>query len=382
VLLPASSGPKGSNASLSRDLQRLLEKASQSRSVTLETFPNKTEIVLPVGSAETRLYFYVATIPVPPPPFLRPLINIVVPLTGVFGFLCYFLAAYFVRPITQLSRVADQFGAGEFKARVPASLSKRKDELGELGRTFDRMAIQIESLVDGYKKFLAHASHELGSPLTRLNLTLALAKRKAQPNLEQDLGRIGTEANKLNHIVQELLLLARLESGNELNRRTSSFKIADIVEGVCADARVEAEQLSKTIGFSRSETFDLCGYPELLRRAIDNVVRNAIRFARLQGRVEVSYFSQPDTELGIVQIRDDGPGVAPGHFDAIFEPFFRGPLQENEVDPAGSGLGLAIARQAVLANGGTIQAIASEVNWGLTIEIRLPLGAETATPSC
>jgi two-component system sensor histidine kinase CpxA len=331
-----------------------------------------------VGSVDSSLYLYVATIPVPLPPFPRPLINIVVPLTGVFGFLCYFLASYFVRPITQLSRVADQFGAGEFKARAPASLSKRKDELGELGRTFDRMAIQIESLVAGYKKFLAHASHELGSPLTRLNLTLALAKRKAQPNLEQDLGRIGIEANKLNHIVQELLLLARLESGNELNRRTSVFTIAAIVDGVCADARVEAEQLGKTIGFLRSETFDLCGYPELLRRAVDNVVRNAVRFARPQGSIDVSYFSQPDSGVGIVQVRDDGPGVPPGHFDAIFEPFFRGPQQESDAEPAGSGLGLAIARQAVLANGGTIQAIPSEINWGLTIEIRLPLGAETA----
>jgi two-component system sensor histidine kinase CpxA len=113
-----------------------------------------------------------------------------------------------VRPITRLNAVAEQFGAGDLKARTSRSLSRRKDELGDLGRTFNQMAERIESLIVRYKNFLAHASHELGSPLTRLNIALALARRKAGHQLEPEHDRIGQEADRLNSLVQELFVVA------------------------------------------------------------------------------------------------------------------------------------------------------------------------------
>ena len=289
-------------------------------------------------------------------------------LAGLFSAL---LTAYLVRPITRLSYAAEQFGKGDLKARVHPSMSKRKDELGELGRTFDKMAANTESLVDRYRDFLAHASHELGSPLTRLNIALAIAKRNAGSQLEQELTRIGCEADRLSDLVRELLLLARLESGNELSRDRTDFDVAALVDEACVDASLEAQQLSKSVIVTRQEQFHLRGYRDLLRRAIDNILRNGLRFAPTNGCVQISCFRGDGSSSGIILIQDDGPGILAGQEEAIFEPFVTLPSRNSEAKAAGSGLGLAIARQAVLANDGRISA-KNGTRGGLTVTIELP----------
>jgi two-component system sensor histidine kinase CpxA len=232
------------------------------------------------------------------------------------------------------------------------------------------MAVRIESLVLRYRSFLAHASHELGSPLTRLNLALALARRKGGQQLEPELDRIAQEANRLNILVQELLLLARLESGNELSRNPVSFDVGALVEDACDDANFEAEQLQKTVAIVKQDTFPIRGHPDLLRRAVDNLLRNALRFARKDGRVEVSYFRNNGPSTGVIVVQDDGPGVPAGQEESIFEPFVTLPGKQDEV-AAGSGLGLAIARTAVSANGGKIYA-QSASGTGLAVTIEIP----------
>ncbi|WP_158792112.1 HAMP domain-containing sensor histidine kinase [Granulicella sp. L60] len=291
------------------------------------------------------------------------------------GLFSYVLTSYVVGPVTSLSRVAAQFGAGDLKARAASPLLRRKDEFGELGKVFNHMASKIEVLISRYKSFLAHASHELGSPLTRLNIALALAKRKAGPQLQPELDRIGQEADRINNLVHELLLLARLESDNELSRTPVSFDVGALVEEIRAEAMLEAKQIMKTVHLDRQESFGVRGYPELLRRAIENVLRNALRFAREQGTVQISYFQKSNLAVGVILIEDDGPGVPLGKEQAIFEPFLTLP-SENSENGSGSGLGLAIAKQAVLVNGGTIFAY-SLTDRGLAVSIELPIEVMT-----
>ena len=201
-------------------------------------------------------------------------------LVLISGICCYFLTLYLVRPIIGLGHMAERLGGGELETRIEDPLINRKDELGEFSRKFNQMASEIESLVARYKHFLAHASHELGSPLTRVNIALGLARKKADPALQPELNRIGHETKRLNTLVQELLFLARLESGNELSRQTSLFDVALVIEEACADASFEASQVGKSVVLQWKEAFQTTGHRELLRRALDNILRNGLQFAR------------------------------------------------------------------------------------------------------
>jgi two-component system, OmpR family, sensor histidine kinase CpxA len=309
--------------------------------------------------------------PLPPYTLVLYLIARIALLAAVSGLCCYLLTLYLVKPVTRLGRMAEQLGEGNLGTRIDGSLAARTDELGDLGRKFNQMAGEIESLVKRYKDFLAHASHELGSPLTRVNIALALARQKVDPTLHPELDRIGQETNRLNTLVQELLLLARLESGNELSRQTTSFDVAEVVEEACADANFEATQIGKSIILKNRETFRVTGHRELLRRSLDNVLRNGLRFAQAAGSVQVDMRSHPANKEGVISICDDGPGIGAKQEEVIFEPFVT--LQDRVADQSnGSGLGLAIARQAVRANGGRIFASNTDAG-GLTITIKLPL---------
>lgn len=348
---------------------RMVEEAKGGAKMIIRALPLMTYVALPAGQGSHSSYIYLATVPLLGRALLFSFATRFGPLVLIAGLFSGLLSAYLVRPITRLSHAAEQFGKGDLKARVHPSLSKRKDELGKLGRTFDQMAANTESLVDHYRNFLAHVSHELGSPLTRLNIALAIAKRNAGSQLERELSRIGCEADRLSDLVRELLLLARLESGNELSRDRADFDVAALVDEACADASLEAQQLSKSVIIVRRERFHLHGHRDLLRRAIDNVLRNGLRFAPTDGCVQVSYFCKDGPPTGIILIRDDGPGIPVGQEEAIFEPFVTLPDGDSETKAGGSGLGLAIARQAVLANDGRISA---KSDCGLTVTIELP----------
>ena len=213
-----------SGAKLSREDARLATEVADGGNLTIRTSPRETTVAMRLGSGPLGPFIYLATIRVRGHSFAAVILSNVMRLVLVGGAFCYLLTIFFIRPITTLNRVAEQFGAGDLKARVPDGTSLRTDEFGELGRAFNEMATRIESLVARYKVFLAQASHELGSPLTRLNIALALARRSAGPEIHPALSRIGREADNLNSLVQELLLLARLESGNELARKPLSSR--------------------------------------------------------------------------------------------------------------------------------------------------------------
>jgi two-component system sensor histidine kinase CpxA len=355
---------------LSRDERMVARRAQSGSNAVIMPHPKATVLALRSDPDSAASDIFLVTVPGQPHNFTMWRTMMFVRLTLTSGLFALLVTAYFVRPIARLNRVAEQFGAGDLRARADPSLAKRKDEVGDLGRTFNLMAERIESLVLRYKSFLAHASHELGSPLTRLNLVLALARRKGGQQLEPELDRIAQEANRLNILVQELLLLARLESGNELSRNPVSFDVGTLVQDACGDANFEAEQLQKTVAIVRQDTFPVCGHPDLLRRAVDNLLRNALRFATNHGRVEVSYFRNNGSNTGLIVVQDDGPGIPEGKEEAIFEPFVTLPRKQDEA-AAGSGLGLAIARTAISANGGKIYA-QSASGTGLAVTIEIP----------
>jgi two-component system sensor histidine kinase CpxA len=355
---------------LSREDRMVARRAQSGSNAVVMPHPKATILALRSDQNSAASDIFLVAVPGPPHNFTMWRTMMFVRLTLTSGLFALLVTAYFARPIARLNSAAEQFGAGDLKARADPSLAKRKDELGDLGRTFNLMAERIESLVLRYKRFLAHASHELGSPLTRLNLALALARRKGGQQLEPELDRIAQEANRLNILVQELLLLARLESGNELSRNPVSFDVGTLVEDACDDANFEAEQLQKTVAIVRQDAFPVRGHPDLLRRAVDNLLRNALRFARKDGRVEVSYFRNNGSSTGLIVVQDDGPGVPAGQEESIFEPFVTLPGKQNET-AAGSGLGLAIARTAVSANGGKIY-VQSAPGTGLAVTIEIP----------
>jgi two-component system sensor histidine kinase CpxA len=277
---------------------------------------------------------------------------------------CLVLTRYFVDPIRRLQRSTESFGQGDLGSRPDTSLLYRKDELGDLSRTIGQMSTRIATLLSSQKNFLIQVSHELGSPLSRLNVALALARRKADPALIPELNRIQGDTSEISSMVQQLLRLARLESGLE-QEEEEIYSLHELLQQVCFDNQFTAEQASKQVHLLSSPEINMRGYRELLKRALDNILRNAIRFTPEGGRVEVDVLSRPH-DVVLIQVRDSGVGVQEDKLDAIFEPFVRA-----SADRSGAGLGLAIARQAVHANKGTIRA-RNRMEGGLLIEISLP----------
>jgi two-component system, OmpR family, sensor histidine kinase CpxA len=286
---------------------------------------------------------------------------------------CLLLTRYFIDPIRKLQRSTESFGRGNLGSRPDASLLGRKDELGDLSRTVSQMSSRIGTLLSSQKNFLIQVSHELGSPLSRMNVALALVRRKANPALLPELNRIQGDSSELNSMIQQLLRLARLESGLE-EEEEEAYSLNELLRQVCLDNQFTAEQSSKQVDLLSSPQINLRGYRELLKRALDNILRNAIRFTPEGGRVEVDVLSRPNG-LVVIQVKDSGIGVQDDKLEAIFEPFVRA-----SSDRSGAGLGLAIARQAVHANRGTIRAL-NRVEGGLLIEVSLPYVPSSLTES-
>jgi two-component system sensor histidine kinase CpxA len=286
---------------------------------------------------------------------------------------CLLLTRYFIDPIRKLQRSTESFGRGNLGSRPDTSLLERKDELGDLSRTISQMSSRIGTLLSSQKNFLIQVSHELGSPLSRMNVALALARRKAHPALLPELNRIQGDSSELNSMVQQLLRLARLESGLE-EEEEEVYSLHELLQQVCLDNQFTAEQTSKQVHLLSSPQINMRGYRELLKRALDNILRNAIRFTPEGGRVEVDVLCRPN-DLVVIHVKDGGIGVQDDKLDAIFEPFIRA-----SSDRSGAGLGLAIARQAIHANRGTIRAL-NRVEGGLLIEISLPYASSALTES-
>lgn len=337
---------------------------------------------------------YVAAVPLtfpgqPPMPYqdwFRPrsdtfLRFLVVALT--IGAVCFTLARYLTGPAVKLRNATHQFAAGDLKTRVGPLMGRRRDELADLGRDFDVMAERIESLLMSERRLLGDISHELRSPLARLQLALDLAEQTADPETKQYLARIESEAEELNGMIGQLLTLTRLENAVTAEKGSKDAAFIDLeqlVKHVCENADFEARAKGLRVELLHSESCQITGNGELLHSAIENVVRNALLHAPQSPKVEVTLNTAPHETVtpedtakveAVIRVRDYGSGVPEESLQDLFRPFYR-VAEARDRQTGGTGLGLSITERAVQFHGGTVTASNAE-GGGLAVEIRLPL---------
>ncbi|MDS4026844.1 MAG: ATP-binding protein [Candidatus Contendobacter sp.] len=301
----------------------------------------------------------------PPPP--SPLLPISIGILASLGFSAL-LAWYLAKPIRHLRGAFDAVAAGKLDTRIGPRMGRRRDEIADLGRDFDRMAGQLQILVGSQRRLLHDVSHELRSPLARLQAAIGLARQQPGKS-EASLDRIERESGRLDELVGKLLTLARLEAGMS-GAVDEEVDLVELVAGIADDARFEAKATGRQVEFIGAGEAIVKVRAELLHRAFENVIRNAVKYTREGTAVEVRVERRIAPDRLIVTVDDRGPGVPESDLQAVFEPFFRGGAG---VKTAGFGLGLAIARRAIEAHGGSIRAI-NRPDGGLQVEIVLPMG--------
>ncbi|KAB2930436.1 MAG: HAMP domain-containing protein [Candidatus Contendobacter sp.] len=300
-----------------------------------------------------------------PPP--SPLLPISIGILASLGFSAL-LAWYLAKPIRHLRGAFDAVAAGKLDTRIGPRMGRRRDEIADLGRDFDRMAHQLQILLGSQRRLLHDVSHELRSPLARLQAAIGLARQQPE-KLEASLDRIERESGRLDELVGELLTLSRLEAGMS-GAADEQVDLVELVASIADDARFEAEAHGRRVLFSGAGEAIARVRAELLHRAFENVIRNAVKYTREDTAVEVRVERRAAPDRLLVTVADRGPGVPESDLEAVFEPFFR---SGSGAKTAGFGLGLAIARRAIEAHGGSIRAL-NRPGGGLQVEIVLPVG--------
>jgi two-component system OmpR family sensor kinase len=296
-------------------------------------------------------------------PFLGVITAIVASL--IFAWL---LARYFSKPIRSLRTAFGAIAGGNLNTRLDPEMGRRSDELADLGRDFDTMAERLTNLVDGQRRMLHEVSHELRSPLSRLQVAIGLARQ--QPDkIDSSLTRIERESARMEKLVSELLTISRLDASGHLLGR-DDIDLGGLVAKIIDDARFEAEASGNTLEFVGDCSVCVQGDMALLHSAIENVVRNAVKHTTPGTEVIVEALLNSVRNEIKLTVLDRGPGVPEKELQVIFEPFFRGASTVRNSD--GHGLGLAIATRVVSSHGGRIVATNRD-GGGLRVEIFLPV---------
>jgi two-component system sensor histidine kinase CpxA len=289
----------------------------------------------------------------------------------VSGFVCYLLTRYITAPILRLRAASQQLASGDLSTRASSNIASRQDEIGDLLRDFDAMASRIEALVSEQRQLISDVSHELRSPLARLNVALDLGRQRkgndpAFDQMEQDLAL-------LNEMIGRLLTIAKLDvSARQVPM--VQVDLTELVSQIVRDANFEARVLDRGVQLTAEGPYFVRGNAELLHGAIENVVRNAIHYTEPGTSVEVSIqiVRQPKKSILRIAIRDYGPGLPESELVNIFRPFYR-VADARDRQSGGTGLGLAIADRVIRTHGGTISA-QNATPPGLLVEILLPEG--------
>jgi two-component system, OmpR family, sensor histidine kinase CpxA len=293
---------------------------------------------------------------------------------AISAILCLWFARSLVNPIEQLQEASKQMATGNLTIRV-GSASKRHDEIGRLGRDFNHMSEQVERLMGSQKRLLADISHELRSPLARLQLSIGILQQQSEDLsnkpiessfLHSSLARIEKEAGQIEKMISQVLTLSRLDNPQSMMQK-DILDIQSLLDPIISDARFEAQEQNKEVSFSATKNYTVEGDSQMLSSAIENVLRNAIYYATKQVKLELS---QQERYLKIV-IFDDGKGIEQEQLSRVFEPFYRESLARDRAS-GGVGLGLAIAQQAITQHSGSIQA-QNIPSSGLQVTILLPL---------
>jgi two-component system sensor histidine kinase CpxA len=285
----------------------------------------------------------------------------------VSAIVCFLLARHLASPLKRVREASGRLASGDLTARAGTMVQPRRDEIGDVVRDFDAMAERLGLLVSAQKQLLSDISHELRSPLARLQVAVELARRKAGPDAERHLNRIEAEGTRMNEMIGQILTLARADSDRPAVSET--IDLSDLVREVATDTDYEARRHGRTVQVRESEEAVVRGDSALLASAIENVVRNACRYTPSGTSVDITLTVTPTHAR--VMVRDRGPGVPPEEIDRIFLPFHRVGSSRDR-DSGGTGLGLSIAARAAKVHGGSIQAVNAD-GGGLQVTLSLPL---------
>jgi len=377
--------PDGAPGLAQKALETQLPKFASNESAPL--------LARPVLTARGGKYVLVAEMPPrlsPPRWYDHGLHLLIIILIGAT--FCYWLAKYLTSPVAKLRAATQELAGGNLAVRVTPALGKRRDELASLGADFDLMAEQIESLLKSQRRLLGDISHELRSPLARLNVALELAWQRAGPEATSALERIQREAENLNEMIGQVLALTRVETGaGEFSK--NEFDLARLVQEIADDADFEARSSNRSVRITSYESCTISGTEELLRPAIENAVRNAVQYTATGTEIEIQLRvdlgpacgnqateqqenlrdANPDksNRCAVITVRDHGAGVPDAALAEIFRPFYRVDYA-RDCEAGGVGLGLAITERAIRLHGGTVTA-ANAADGGLVVTIILPI---------
>jgi two-component system sensor histidine kinase CpxA len=285
------------------------------------------------------------------------------------------LVLFFTSPIARLRKAAGELAKGNLKARVAEPAGKSNfssgDEFHALFRDFNHMAERLQSLVGAQQLLLRDVSHELRSPLARLSVALELAREEAGPAMTTNLDRIERETGRLNQLIGQLLTLSSMEALEKIED-FRPVSLNRLVESMIPDAEFEARQRDCSIAFQADREYSVLGNHDLIYRALENVVRNAIRYTEKGSEVQINLTASGGHEAPQVRIdvSDRGPGIPAEQLEAVFRPFHRVDIARSP-GTGGFGVGLAIADRAVRLHKGEMQAMPRE-GGGVTIRMTLP----------
>lgn len=291
----------------------------------------------------------------------------------VTGLLSWILSWYLISPLKKLTLASNTFGQGNLSVRLP-EFDLRRDEVGQLGQAFNTMADKLQDSIAAQQRLLGDVSHELRSPLTRLQLALTLAKNLPDhhPNMEKYFSRFDTEINRLDKMIGDALKLSRLE--NQLQAiQENEIHLSAVMLKIVQDAELMCQPKHIIINKDICPGVSFLGDEQLIYSAIENIVNNAIRYSPEHAQISITLATHKD--LIIIKIIDQGPGVDSEHINKIFTPFYRTADARDRVS-GGTGLGLAIASHAINCHDGTINAKLASNNKlmpGLAVTIKLPL---------
>ena len=293
------------------------------------------------------------------------------PILIVLAGLCLLLASNLALPLKKLAITVDRFGAGDLDVRADL---RRKDEIGELANAFNQMADRITTLLTAERRLLQDISHELRSPLARLSFAVELVR--TTDDREMAVARLRKEIDRLTGLVSGLIQVTQAE-GEGSSLPLAEVSVQKLISEIIDDCQVEAFGKGCGVVFHSQYVESLPLDAELMRRAIENVVRNAIRFSPKGTEVEVS--TEHERDRLHIRVRDYGPGVPPEMLDRIFAPFFRVDSSRN-ASGGGVGLGLSIAQRAVRLHGGEVRARNANPGLEVTIYLPRPIAARTPAP--
>ncbi len=349
---------------------RNISLARSTRNVSVFLKDGIARVALPILSTNGRKYIYAVEIPVAAPGISKPAIAIRLCLAFFVSFcICYLLTRYLTAPILRLREASHRLAAGDLSTRASGSMERRNDELGFLVRDFNAMAGRMEDLISRQQQLIYDISHELRSPLARLNVALDLGRERkgndsAFDHMEQDL-------ECMSEMIGRMLTVAKLDSSSTEVQMTR-VDLGELASRVVRSAEFELRQRDNAVRFTMREDCFVHGNAELLQSAIENVIRNAVRYTSTDASVDVQLqqVDKAGSSFILLSVRDYGTGVPEAELSNIFRPFYR-VADDRDRQSGGAGLGLAIADRVIRVHEGTIHAQNASPH-GLRVDILLP----------